>query len=99
MATYRLTVAATDDVTAIFLESLERFGLVQAEHYHAGLTAAFEFLAQFPRAAREREEILPPVRIHPYQAHLIVYELELNDRVLILRVRHRREDWLADATA
>jgi toxin ParE1/3/4 len=96
MAAYRLTAAAVSDITSMFLEGLEQFGLPQADRYHQGLAEAFDFLAQFPRAARAREELHPPVRIYPYQSHLIIYELEPDDRVLILRVRHGREDWLMD---
>jgi toxin ParE1/3/4 len=93
---YRLTSVASEDIAHIFLEGLERFGLAQADKYHDGLTATFEFLVEYPRAARLREEIDPPVRAYPYEAHLIVYELTEDDNVVILRVRHGREDWIAD---
>lgn len=79
---------------AIFLDGLERFGLRQADDYHERLAATFTFLADYPRAAREREEIDPPVRVHPCKAHLVLYEIEPDGRVLILRIRHGREDWL-----
>ena len=52
------------------------------------------FLGDHPRAARLREEILPPVRVHRYQSQLIVYEVSEDDEVLVLRVRHGHEDWL-----
>lgn len=96
MPRYRLSRAAADDLAAIFQHGVERFGLRQADDYHEGLAATFAFLADYPRAARQREEIDPPVRVHPYKAHLIIYETTTDERVLILRVRHGREDWLAD---
>lgn len=96
MPSYQLTRAASDDLVAIYLYGLERFGPAQADGYHDGLEATFNFLGEYPRAAREREEIRSPVRIYPYKAHLIVYELGPNDNVLILRVRHAREDWLSE---
>lgn len=94
MPRYRLTRAAGDDLAAIFLDGLERFGLHQADEYHERLAATFAFLADYPRASREREEIDPPVRVHPCKAHLVIYEIGSDDQVLILRVRHGREDWL-----
>lgn len=94
MSTYRFTRAATDDLVAIYLEGLEQFGPVQADRYHNDLQRAFEFLAGNPRAARLREEIDPPVRAHPFKAHIIVYDCS-DDGVVILRVRHGREDWIA----
>ena len=96
MPSYQLTRAASDDLVAVYLYGLERFGPAQADGYHDGLEATLNFLVEYPRAAREREEIRSPVRIYPYKAHLIVYELGPNDNVLILRVRHAREDWLSE---
>jgi len=93
---WRLTQPAADDIAAIFLYGIEQFGIDQADAYHAGLEAAFDFLARYPRAARERSELSPPVRVHPYRAHLIVYEVEQNGGVFVLRVRHGRENWTAD---
>jgi toxin ParE1/3/4 len=94
MAGYRLTRAAADDIAAIFVEGLTLFGLDQADRYHDGLERAFGFLANYPRAARARQEINPPVRAYPYKSHIIVYEVVEDGIVLILRVRHGREDWL-----
>lgn len=96
MSAYRFTRTATDDLVAIYLEGLEQFGLVQADRYHHGLQRTFEFLAENPRAARLREEISPPVRAHPFKAHIIIYD-EVGDGVLILRVRHGREDWVSSS--
>jgi toxin ParE1/3/4 len=42
--------------------------------------------------ARERREIMPPVRIHASGSHIIVYVAEA-DGVPVLRVCHGREDW------
>ena len=97
MGKYRLTRAASNDLTAIFLEGLSRFGIAQADKYHEGLTATFEFLAMYPHAARLREEISPPVRIHRFKSHLVVYEQGHDDVVIILRVRHGREDWISSS--
>ena len=68
------------------------FGADQAEAYYAGLAETFGFLAEFPKAARERPETRPPVRVHPYRSHIVVYVIE-GDDIQILRVRHGREDW------
>lgn len=95
MGTYRISPAASGDIEHIFIEGLGLFGLAQADKYHNGLTAAFEFLADFPRAARLRVEITPPARAYRYKSHLIIYDLDESDAVTILRVRHGHEDWLS----
>jgi toxin ParE1/3/4 len=92
---YRLSRKAEDDLIAIYHIGVDEFGAAQAEGYFTGLEEAFSFLASHPRAARERREISPPVRAHRYKSHLIVYILD-GDDVLILRIRHAREDWAAD---
>jgi toxin ParE1/3/4 len=89
---YRLSRKAEDDLIQIYVAGTRGFGAAQAERYYAGLETAFAFLADYPQAARERVEILPPVRIHPYRSHVIVYVVD-DEGVLILRVRHGREDW------
>ena len=94
MPGYHLTQAAADDIQGIFIEGLALFGLAQADKYHDGLATAFEFLADFPRAARLREEIQPPVRAYRYKSHMILYDLNADDVVIILSVRHGREDWI-----
>ena len=97
MPHFRLTRAAADDLSAIFLDGIEQFGLPQADAYHHGLSATFAFLAEYPHAARLREEISLPVRVHRYKAHLVIYDLGAGDEVIILRARHGREDWVSSA--
>ena len=84
---YRLSQDADNDLTAIYLHGREMFGRVQAEAYYADLIARFEFLAENPRAARERSDMDPPVRVHPSGAHVIIYQLEGSD-IVVLGVRH-----------
>lgn len=95
-AGYRLSRLAEQDLIDVFLSGAERFGLLQAEFYHDLLTGTFEFLATNPRAARLREEINPPVRVHPVQAHLVVYRVDDDGGVFVIRVRHGHEDWVAN---
>lgn len=89
---YRLSRKADEDVVGIYVEGARAFGAEQAETYHVGLTETLAFLAEYPKAARERTETQPPVRVHPYRSHIVVYVIEGND-ILVLRVRHGREDW------
>ena len=69
-----------------------KFGVDQAERYHEGLIATLDLLANNPRIARERFEFNPPVRLHAYRAHMIVYVLK-TEGILIVRILHGRQDW------
>ncbi len=95
--TYRTTRQADADIVDIYLWGCREFGRHQAELYHQGLAATFDLIAAHPRMARERPEFNPPVRLHPYQSHLIVYMLD-DDGVLIVRVLHGRQEWEACLT-
>jgi toxin ParE1/3/4 len=90
---YELTHEAEDDVIRLLVQGRQTFGLKQVESYYAQLVDCLEFLAQFPKAARERPEIDPPVRVHPFVSHLIISR-EVGENILILGVRHGHEDWV-----
>ncbi|CAM5481444.1 Toxin ParE4 [Mycolicibacterium aubagnense] len=90
---FRLTVAAEEDIIGIAEQSVRLFGPNQARRYHDDMFAFFNLLGSNPRLARERLELSPPVRIHPFKAHLIVYVVADDGDILIVRVRHGHEDW------
>ncbi len=94
--TFRLTKRAEDDIIAIYRYTAETFGLAQADAYHDKLHKTFGIISDQPHLARERTEISPPVRVHPCGAHIIIYLAPPAEPVLIIRVRHASEDWLAD---
>lgn len=95
---YKLTHSAEQDLIDIYVEGFRLFGERQAEAYAQTFRQTFELLAAFPRLARERVELTPPVRIHPCGSHIIVYLVMETGDVLIVRIRHGREDWISDPT-
>lgn len=96
MRDWQLTQKAEEDLIDIWLEGVGTFGAVQADRYQDGFEAAFELLVRFPEMARLRQELTPPVRVHPIGSHLIVYQVRPNGDVLVVRVRHGREDWTVE---
>lgn len=90
---FRLSVAAEGDIVRIAGEGTRLFGPAQARRYHDELFAILDLIASNPRMARERHEISPPMRIHPFKAHLVVCRIEEDGDILIVRIRHGHEDW------
>lgn len=90
--TYRTTVEADRDIIEIYVLGAQQFGVAQSERYVDELFDSFELLAENPQMARERRELNPPMRLHPYHAHLIAYLVRDGD-ILIVRVLHGRQDW------
>jgi toxin ParE1/3/4 len=90
---YRLTKRAAEDLRHIYREGKRLFGKEQADLYHQHLHNVFDMLGENPKLARIRTEISPPVRIHPSGPHLIIYVERNGGGILIIRVRHYRENW------
>ncbi|WP_087120473.1 type II toxin-antitoxin system RelE/ParE family toxin [Brevundimonas sp. SH203] len=85
MAKLRVSRAARADMRGLFRQSVEMFGLRQADAYVASLQDTLDLIATYPKSNRERDDTAPPVRVHPHRAHVIVYAL--NDQgVLVLRI-------------
>ena len=93
---FRLSVEAEEDIIAIAEQGVRMFGSAQARRYHDELFAVLDLIAANPQMAREREEIWPHVRIHPFKAHLVVYRIEENGAIFVIRIRHGHEDWAGD---
>ncbi len=93
--TYRISGAADADIVGLYAEGVCQFGLAQADRYHDALFEVFGLLSANPIMARERAEFTMPCRVHKFQSHVIVYQIE-GDDIRIIRVRHGREDWLSD---
>lgn len=93
---YRLTNEAAADIEGILLNGLNAFGTELALSYHEKLFKLFELIADFPEMSRERLELSVPCRIHPFGSHIVIYTVDENNDVMIVRVRHRHEDWIHD---
>ena len=91
---YRLSQQAEQDLVDIFLYGAQHFGVAAARRYHQQFSRTFEFLAAHPKAAPLRQEINPPVHIHPIGQHLVIYQQLPDQSILLIRIRHSHEDWL-----
>lgn len=91
--TYHLSKDADKDLVEILEFGLQNFGDKAAEAYYFSLVNLFEDIEQMPEAHRLRTDIEPPVRIVPHVSHMVVYEIDNQGDVIILRIRHSRENW------
>ena len=85
---------ADADRDAIWDHTVERWSVDQAEAYLLGIDRVLTLLAEQPTIARERREFDPPVRVHPYKSHLLVFRT--SDATLdVIRIVHARSNWTA----
>jgi toxin ParE1/3/4 len=96
--TYRLSPRARDDLEEIWRYTAEIWSVAQADAYINDLAQVFETTCDFPTLARLRTEFTPPVRIHPHESHLVVYEAA-EAEIVVLRVLGGRQDWISILTA
>lgn len=97
MAGFRISNAAREDIRGIGRYTQNAWGAAQRRRYLDGLNDRFIALSEMPEMAAERRDFDPPVRIHPYERHLIVYVTE-DDGILVVRVLHQSMDVLAQLT-
>lgn len=88
---YKISARADRDLREIYGFGAGRFGDDLAERYHMDLERSFDLLERHPMLARE-QPFLPPVRIHTYRSHAILYRIE-GDDFLIVRVLRANRDW------
>lgn len=91
MSKFTVSQAANSDIRSIARYTQDTWGRDQRRRYLDGLNEKFELLAAIPEMAAERRDFRPPVRIHHYEKHLIIYVIE-DGGILIVRVLHQNMD-------
>ena len=80
---YRLTPAAQSDLDGIWDYTARTWSSAQADTYLRGLAGALDRICQHPEIARERGDVVPPVRLHRFRSHLIIYRIE-DDHIAVI---------------
>lgn len=89
---YLLTPAAQRDLNEIWDYTARTWSPEQASLYVRNLKQTLQTIVSQPELARERSDISPPVRIHPFASHLIIYRIE-DGHILVIRIVHARQSW------
>ena len=97
--TRRITIkdSAVADLDAIYWHGVETWGRQRARIYLEALESLFNLLAAQPEIARNRSDLDPPARLHPYRSHLVIFTANATD-LDILRIVHSRSNWQAALT-
>lgn len=93
----KLHPAARTDLERIWQYSAETWSIERADTYLTDIDAAFDMIRSHPLAHPERPEFDPPIRVKTIRSHVILYRVEEQD-VIVLRIRHGREDWINDGS-
>ncbi len=84
---------ADRDVDRLHEYGIAVYGEQQADGYLISLLGEYRRIVAWPLAFRERHDVRPPVRLRPFRAHNIFYDVT-QDTVTIVRVLHHSADWV-----
>lgn len=88
---------AKADLRAIWDYTSAQWSIAKAEDYLSGMGRLFDLLAHNPEIAREHNEFRPPVRLYPYQSHLVIFT-STDETLEVVRVVHSRANWIGMLT-
>ena len=91
MKSYRLTLAAQQDLSAIWDFTQQRWDKTQAEIYISEMRASIERIAADPHRGRACDDIREGYRRYSIGSHLVFY-IERTDSVDVIRILHQRMD-------
>jgi toxin ParE1/3/4 len=91
---WRLSRQADGDLVTVYVNGVLGFGAERAEDYQTALWSKFDLIAANPGLGRRRDGRKRSARVHSHRAHIIVYRIENDEDVVILRVFHQRENWV-----
>jgi len=86
-ARFVLSVRAAEQLLDIYASTAGKFGVYQAEAYHAGFERTFDLIANFPLIGVAVDDLAPGHKRFRFQAHHIFYTVEDNG-VLIRATFH-----------
>lgn len=88
---FRLTEDAERDIQDIYLYTLEKFGIDQADRCTAELFDRFSELAARPSLGRDFSFVLPNTRRANHASHAVYFRMADNG-ILVLRILHQAMD-------
>ena len=89
---YKLSDLAEQDLRDIYEYGYFRFGERQAVDYFHKLHFVFDRIDLSPTISRLRSNFTPPIRVHAFHAHVILYTIQEPD-IYIYRVFHGAANW------
>jgi toxin ParE1/3/4 len=90
-AAYALRELAVADLEAIWVYTVEQWGIEQAERYLKSLFACFEDLAENPHLGRQRDEVKAGYRSFPQGRHVVFY-LVVPAGIEVIGIVHQSAD-------
>ena len=92
MSSFSLSKSARKDFKSIGSYTQRQWGYDQRTLYLTGLNDGFITLSENPNIGTDCHYIEPGLKKHPYKSHIIFYEIQDDQRILIVRILHKNMD-------
>lgn len=93
---WQLSNEAKRDLVEIYAYSIATFGEHVADDYQSTIERALRRLSERPKTGRPATQLGDGLRVHPVRSHILIYRPS-HEGILVLRIRHQSEDWLAES--
>ena len=88
---YKLSNLAQNDLSQIWLYTLNKWSLTQADRYYEDLLKGISVICSNPAIGKSISEIKETHRVFKIKSHLIVYKVN-QELILVDRILHKRMD-------
>lgn len=92
MANYRLTNKAKSDLADIWDYTIQTWSQNQAQRYYEQFIESFIYIASNPNIGKDYSEVTQGLLGLSVGKHLVFYQKENKNSVLIIRILHQRID-------
>lgn len=90
--TYVISKKAITDIEEIWLYTLKKWSLDQADRYYNLIFDEIEYICKNANAGKSMEYIRKGYRVSKVKSHLIFYRISTENTIEIIRVLHERMD-------
>ena len=91
-SSYIISQEAIDDITNIWIYTLNNWSAKQADRYHSIIINEIEYISRNFMIGKSFEHIKSGYRASKVKSHLIFYKMNDNNIIEIIRILHQRMD-------
>ncbi len=88
---YLISKKAIADIEEIWLYTVEKWSVDQADHYYNLIFDEIQFICKTVNAGKSREHVRKGYRASKVKSHLIFYRIQ-NNTIEVIRILHERID-------
>ncbi len=90
---YKISQEASRDIENIWLYTIEKWSIEQADRYFNLIMDEIEYLAKNPKSGKDYSKVRKGYFRYQIKSHFIFYKINRkNDEIEIIRILHQRMD-------